>query len=111
MSRAYNKYSNKKVNLDGYTFDSKIEARRYGELKLLSGAGKIVSLEVHPEYLITHRRKDICRVILDFKYWESYGTQKVEDVKGVDTAISRLKRKLVEAQYGIKVDLIRYGKR
>ena len=40
------KYHNKKVTIDGITFDSKKEARRYQELKLLERAGEIQNLEL-----------------------------------------------------------------
>ena len=42
------KYSNKKVLIDGITFDSKKEAKRYTELKILESAGEIINLEVAP---------------------------------------------------------------
>ena len=37
------KYHNKKVIIDGIKFDSKKEANRYQELKLMQRAGKIKS--------------------------------------------------------------------
>ena len=41
-----NKYFNKKVIIDGIKFDSKKEAKRYTELKLLKKAGIIKELEL-----------------------------------------------------------------
>ena len=46
------KYSNKKVNIDGITFDSKKEANRYKELKILENLGKISNLELQPVYVL-----------------------------------------------------------
>ena len=40
------KYKNKKVVLNGITFDSQKEARRYRDLSLLERAGEIKSLEL-----------------------------------------------------------------
>lgn len=40
-----NKYHNKKVVIDGVTFDSKLEATRYTELKLLERKGLIKDLD------------------------------------------------------------------
>jgi len=101
--RTRNKYGNVKVEIDGYKFDSKAEARRYGELKLL----KVAELEVHPKYPIMMRGLKVCDVILDFEYSDETGMH-YEDVKskGTDTAISRLKRRMVSAAYGITVDVI-----
>ena len=36
-----NKYKNKKVEIDGYKFDSIAEGRRYGVLKMLEKADEI----------------------------------------------------------------------
>ena len=38
------KYGNKKTQFAGLTFDSKAEARRYGELQVLERAGRIFNL-------------------------------------------------------------------
>jgi len=100
------KYGARKVILDGYMFDSKAEVKRYQELKLLWAAGQIWILEIHPTFVIRIKGKQICRVILDFAYCNPKG-RVIEDVKGMDTPISRLKRKLVEAQYGIKVEVLK----
>jgi hypothetical protein len=44
------KFGSKKKVIDGYKFLSLLEAKRYGELKLLERAGEIKNLEVHPRY-------------------------------------------------------------
>ena len=43
--------------------------------------------------------------IADFKYFTDIEGNRmvVEDVKGMDTPVSRLKRAIVEAQYGIRI--------
>ena len=46
------KYRNIKTVVDGITFDSAKEARRYGELKLLEKSGRISGLEVQPAFRI-----------------------------------------------------------
>jgi hypothetical protein len=46
------KYNAKKTKLDGFTFDSQAEARRYQDLKLMHEAGEIHKLRVHPRYLL-----------------------------------------------------------
>lgn len=102
-----NKFGAKKVQADGYTFDSKAEALRYDELQLLEKIGRIQNLEVHPEFVVIVKGAQVCKVLMDFRYWDDPSEMFIiEDVKGKDNAMSRLKRKLVEAQYGIKVRLI-----
>ena len=57
--RTYSKYKNKKITIDGITFDSQLEANRYCELKLLFKAGEISQLRLQPEFeLIPAFRKN-----------------------------------------------------
>lgn len=99
------KYRAVRTEADGIVFASKREARRYQELRLLQRAGQIRNLALQPTYTITINGEVICKVILDFQYEEN-GQTVIEDSKGMDNPLSRLKRKLVEAQYGIKVRLV-----
>tara|TARA_R100001377_G_scaffold66585_2_gene41854 strand:+ start:3898 stop:4215 length:318 start_codon:yes stop_codon:yes gene_type:complete len=99
----FNKYGNIKTVVDNIKFDSKAEARRYLELKLLEKAGKISNLELQPRYDIKIGGKYIAHYKADFRYFTAKETV-VEDVKGVKTPIYRLKKKLVEALYpGVKI--------
>jgi hypothetical protein len=114
-----NKFNAVKVRLDGYVFDSKAEAKRYGELKLLKRAGKIHSLDVHPKYALTVNGVLISTYKPDFRYstWRLEGLvgvarqehTHVEDVKSPPTAKKRdfiLIRKLMKALHGIEVEII-----
>lgn len=99
-----NKYRNKKVQVDMYVFDSIAESRRYKELKLLEKAGKIQNLELQPHFLLQEAFKKNGRTfrkieyIADFKYIEN-GKIIVEDVKGIQTDVFKLKHKLFEKKY------------
>ena len=122
MNWSRSKYKAVKTTIDGITFDSKKEAKRYTELKLLEKAGHITHLELQPEYQITINGAKICKYKADFRYFtvraenneRSYNSkgewqtptktgdkegQIVEDVKGFKTPIYRLKKRLVEASY------------
>lgn len=99
-----NKYRARKIEVDGITFDSKAEARRYGELRLLEQAREISGLELQPKFDIKVNDKKICTWKGDFRYWCNRGRGWVlEDVKGVRTPVYRLKKKLVEALYDIEI--------
>lgn len=98
------KYNNKKTQVDMHIFDSIAESRRYKELVLLLKAGKIQDLELQPHFLLqesfrkngkTYRKVEY---IADFKYIEN-GQVIVEDVKGKETEVFKLKRKLFERKY------------
>lgn len=99
-----NKYRNKKVQVDRYIFDSIRESQRYKELKLLERAGTITDLELQPKFLLqdtfkkngkTYRKIEY---IADFQYIEN-GKTIVEDVKGMQTDVFKLKHKIFEKVY------------
>lgn len=102
-----NKYGAIKTKVDNITFASKGEATRYLHLKALQQAGKISNLETHPKFDIVINGKKVCVVELDFYYINENGEPVWEDFKGRDNAMSRLKRKLVEAAYDIKVLVVK----
>lgn len=104
------KYHNHKITVDGKKFDSKKEAHRYCELKLLEKAGQISDLRHHVPYLLIPKQEDKdgnllereCNYIADFEYLEN-GVKVVEDVKGVRTAVYKIKKKLMLLCYGIHI--------
>lgn len=99
-----NKYRNKKVIVDEKEFDSKREENRYKELKLLERAGEIKDLELQPRFLLQDSFKKNGRTfrkieyVADFKYIEN-GKTIVEDVKGMQTDVFKLKHKIFEKVY------------
>ena len=99
-----NKYHNKKVQIDMYVFDSIAESLRYKELKLLERAGEIKELELQPRFLLQESFKKNGKTfrkieyIADFQYIEN-GRVVIEDVKGKETEVFKLKRKLFEHEY------------
>lgn len=99
------KYRNRKVKLDGYTFDSIKERRRYLQLVMMQKAGEISELEVHPKFRLDVEGKKVCTYTADFRYKNRDGETVVEDVKSAPTRTQayRLKKKLMEAVYGIKI--------
>ena len=100
------KYSAVKTNCaSGHRHDSKMEARRCDELTQLEGQGAISHLVQQPVFDIRFDDRHVCKVIADFQYREN-GKLVTIDVKGMDTPVSRLKRKLVAAAYpGTSIDI------
>jgi hypothetical protein len=103
-----NKYSNKKVTIDGHKFDSQAEAKHYYfTLKPALERGEIRNLELQPRIRCEINGKKVCDYLADFRYLSQtkigpqgqIGCQVVEDVKGYKTDIYKLKKKLVEALY------------
>ena len=95
-----NKYRNIKTVVDNITFDSKKEAARYSDLKLLETAHHIMHLETQPRFPLMINGKRVATYIGDFKYWSpSENEWIIEDVKSeaTKTPLYRLKKKIMEA--------------
>jgi hypothetical protein len=97
------KYGARRTTVDGVTFDSKAEAARYMELRLMERAGEIAALRVHPRYEILPREggERARHYTPDFEYREG-GKVVVEDVKGgraTMTDAARLRMSLFRRRY------------
>lgn len=127
-----NKYNSKKIEVDGMTFDSKKEYRRFQELKLLESSGAISNLKRQVKFVLipaqyeritkyNKKKKELvekkgkclereCSYIADFFYWDVENEKEVvEDVKGYKNPSSSgyayfaLKRKLMLYVHGIRI--------
>ncbi len=94
------KYNSRKTEVDGFLFDSKLEAARYSQLRLLYYADKITSLELQPRFTLLpkfrHKGKAIRKIeyVPDFMYKEAGNdTPVVEEVKGKWTDTAKIKSK------------------
>jgi 1-aminocyclopropane-1-carboxylate deaminase/D-cysteine desulfhydrase-like pyridoxal-dependent ACC family enzyme len=117
------KYKAQKCIVNGITFDSRKEARRWQELLLLSRAGVIQNLQRQVKYVLipsqyeTYERygkngnklqdgkrlvERECSYVADFVYTEN-GKLVVEDVKGVRTKEYILKKKMMLYIHGIRI--------
>ncbi len=98
-----NKFKAIKTEVDGVTFASKREAARYGQLKLLEKSGLITRLELQPSFPVSINGVPVFKYLADFAYFD--GKRRViEDAKGMKTPVYRIKKKCVEALYGVKIE-------
>ena len=105
------KYRSKKTVVDGITFDSRLEARRYAELKILEKAGKIHDLQLQVKYTLIPSQRLNNKVVerpityvADFVYVDSTtGETIVEDTKGIKTKDYVLKRKMMLYFHHIRI--------
>lgn len=81
--------------VDGIRFASKAEAARYSELKLLQQAGQVQWFIRQPSFDLPAG----LRYVADFLVRWADGSVSVEDVKGMETEVFKMKRKLFEQQY------------
>lgn len=120
------KYGAEKVTVDGLTFDSKKEANRYRELKILEKIGEITNLQMQVKYVLIPAQREPDTVgkrggiikgklierevsyIADFVYTDVNGNRVVEDVKGYRGGgayeVFKIKRKLMLYIQKIKVE-------
>lgn len=100
-----NKYGAKKTEYNGIKYDSKKEAEFARKLDLTRKSlnSNILDVERQVPFEIRLNGIKICKYILDFKVTYKTGEIDYIDVKGMKTPVYRLKKKLVEAQYGIKI--------
>lgn len=111
------KYGAVKTQIDGHTFASKAEARRFAQLKELERIGEIDSLELQPRYELAPgvkfsgaaRATPPLRYFADFRYRDRSGRIVVEDVKGAskNTEGFRIKKHLLLVIHGIEVQEVR----
>ena len=92
---------------DGITFASKGEMYRYLELKLKEKAGEIKDLELQPRYELIPQFTDwkgekynSITYVADFRYYEVITKRiVVEDFKGYETDVFKIKEKLLRYKY------------
>lgn len=118
-----NKYHNHKIIIDGVTFQSRKEARRWEELKIMEKAGMIHGLERQKKFVLipAQREPDTvgkrggrikgkviereCAYIADFCYYTQDGEYVVEDVKSEATKTEqyKIKKKLLLYVHHIRI--------
>ncbi len=115
------KYGAKKAIVDGVTFDSIKEAKRYQELRRMQNEGIIHDLKTQVKFTLipTQREPDTTgkrggtikgkvierevAYIADFIYTDTYGNVVIEDTKGFKTPEYIIKRKMMLYFYGIRI--------
>ena len=101
------KYKSIKCQIGNIFFDSKREMRHYAELKLRERAKEIRDLKLQPEFVLLEGFRDrngkkIRPIVYraDFSYVDcKTGIMWTEDVKGFETAVFKIKEKLLLARF------------
>lgn len=99
------KYRNKKVKVDGIIFDSQAEAMYYNQLKWMKANKQIKDFELQPRFELqpafsNHgKRYQNIEYIADFKVIKPDGSYEIIDIKGTETEVFTLKRKLFEYMF------------
>lgn len=111
--KSHNKYRNNRVVIDGKNFDSEKEGRFYTKLKLQKRAKEILDFKCQVPFVIEVNGKHIAKYLLDFAVYHNDGEidyidikAKTKEGKWITTDVFKLKKKLVEAIYGIEIKLM-----
>ena len=110
------KYNNKKVEVLGYKFDSKIESEYFLYLLKRQELGEIACFEMQvpfvllEPYELSGRNIRCINYISDFVVYYHYKAREVIDIKGMVLSDFKLKKKLFESKYKIPLKLITYSK-
>ena len=106
-----NKYNNTKVEYKGIKFDSIKEMKHYQLLEYRQKIGEIKDLklqvpyELIPKYKIDNKTIRKCVYLADFTYVSTKDDKlHVIDAKGFRTEVYKLKKKMFEYKYGIKIE-------
>src|SRR5215216_1188795 len=78
------KYGNRRTEVDGLSFASKREARRYMDLREQQRAGLIADLRTQVEFPVVVNGVQVCCYLADFTFVRD-GVRVVEDAKGCRT--------------------------
>lgn len=122
LANQKSKYGANKTVIDGIEFDSKKEAKRWTELKLLERAGVIRDLDRQVKFVLIPAQREAdtigargairkgkiiereCAYVADFVYTDTEtGETVVEDTKGFKTKDYIIKRKLMLWVHKIKI--------
>lgn len=104
-----NKYGALRTSVDGIAFDSKAEAQYYALLRLRERAGEVSAVELQKPFTLTAGAGFLVGTYrADFAFFDhKEKRERIIDVKGFDTPLSKWKRKHVRAQYGIEVEIVK----
>lgn len=102
-SNKSSKYSSKRTFYNGVWYASKKESKRAYELDMLLKAGEVKKWTPQVKYEFVLNGKKICSYFLDFLVEYSNGEIRYEDVKGMQTPVYKIKKKMMKAFYDIDI--------
>jgi Protein of unknown function (DUF1064) len=100
------KYRAQPVIIDGVRFPSAREGERWCELQLLQRTGAISNLRKQVRFRLSVNGVRACVYVADFVYETRDGQLIVEDAKGVETAMFKLKKKWMRIEHEIEVKTV-----
>jgi hypothetical protein len=103
-----NKYGAKSTIYNGIQYHSKMESKQAADLDLLKRAGEIKEWDRQIPIELDVNGRHICKYYVDFRVFHNDDSVELIEVKGFETEVFRLKRKLLEATYLKENPNVRY---
>jgi hypothetical protein len=106
------KFNNKKTEVHGIIFDSKMESDYYLYLLEQQEQGLITNIQLQPVYLLQPNFKKLGRTIRKIEYKADFlvtytdGTQVLIDVKGVATPDFKIKAKMFDYYFPLELQIV-----
>lgn len=101
------KYRNVRTEYNGRTFASKREAEHAATLDMLRLASDpakcVLTVEYQVPFKLSVNRVVVAKYVADFVVHFHDGHTEVHDAKGFRTDVYKLKKKMFEAEYGMKL--------
>lgn len=108
-SRTHKFYAKPVTTANGIYFPSKLEHAYYQHLNLLKKTGDVLFFLRQVPFDLTSEQTKVCRYVVDFQvFWKS-GAITFVDVKGMQTRMFLMKKKMCEAQYPIEITIVKKG--
>ena len=95
------KYRNNRIKVDGFLFDSQLEANYYSDLKIQLRAGIIKGFCRQAHFILTTGGNGLepMEYIADFVVFNLDGTTEIIDTKGFETDLFKAKQKVFADKY------------
>jgi hypothetical protein len=100
-TKRISKYNSKKVKIDGHCFDSIKESQYYSTLKLLLKSKKIKGFCLQSKFILGEN----ISYKADFIVFELDGSCRIIDIKGYETEIFKLKKKLFDEEFDLYLEI------
>lgn len=105
-----NKYNNLLTEYKGVKYHSRLEARYAALLDIREKAKEVENIKRQEKFPLEVNGEKIGTYIADFSFFDkAQKVNRVVDIKGVETDLFKIKKKLVKAIYGIDIEIIKSG--
>ena len=106
-NRSTSKYGNTRTSYGGREFSSKREAEHAMVLDALKRAKdpkqRVVEIDYQHRMPLVVNGQKVCTYVCDFRVTFADGHIEIHDAKGYATDVYKLKKKLVQAVYGVTI--------